>query len=156
MFDILVMFFASFLIWFMFGGLFFLWIFRKKISKEQVAHALIACFISWMVAEIIKYLFPTVRPFQMNGGGTLTLIIPFDSAFPSAHTSVSFGLATSTWMHDRRVGLAFLVGSFFVGLGRFFGNVHYLLDVVAGAMLGIVSAYMVSGLRLNKLLKRGD
>jgi undecaprenyl-diphosphatase len=150
--KVVVTFLASFLIWFMFGGLFYLWIFKKGVKKEQVVHALVASVIAFVISEVIKILFPTIRPFEVNGEQPLTITVPFHGAFPSVHTSVSFGLATSTWMYDKRTGIAFLLSSFFVGLGRLFGNVHYFLDVAFGAILGIMSAYMVSRLHLYKLL----
>lgn len=141
--SILITFFASFLIWFMFGGLFVLWTVDGKIKKEQVIHALISFALAWVVTDIIKRLFPTLRPFEVNGLAPLTLIARGDGSFPSGHTASSFALATTIFLHDKRVGTGFLIAASVVGVGRILSNVHYPIDIVGGAAIGITIAYLI-------------
>lgn len=61
----MVTFLASILIWLMFFGLIVLWIIDGKIKKETVIHAIFSMGIAWVVTELIKYFFPTLRPFQV-------------------------------------------------------------------------------------------
>jgi undecaprenyl-diphosphatase len=150
--SIFVTFIASFLIWFMFGGLFILWVIDGRIKKEQVLHALLATLLAWVLAQMIKNLFPTPRPFEINGRLPFTLFVPSSSAFPSGHASAAFGLATSIWLHDKKLGVVFVVLAVLVGLGRVLSNVHYFLDIVGGLIIGISTAYTVQKLHLNKLL----
>src|SRR5260221_8607661 len=105
----LIIFLASFLIWVMFAGLVILWFIDGKIKKEQVMHALLASFIAWTIAEILKQVFHTSRPFLVNGLTPLTLTIPSDPAFPSGHAATVFALAFTIWFHDKRVGAIFLI-----------------------------------------------
>src|SRR3989344_9231798 len=143
MIEILITFFASFLIWFMFGGLFVLWSVDGKIKRQQVIHALASFFLAWIVTDIIKKLFPTLRPFEVTGAIPLTIFARGDGAFPSGHTASSFALATSLFLHDRRVGTGFLAAAGIVGLGRILGNVHYPIDIVGGAVIGIVISLLI-------------
>ena len=153
--SIPVTFIASILIWIMFAALFYLWIFRKKIRREHFFHAILASLVAWMISEMIKNIFPSSRPFVVGAAPPpMTLTIPQDGAFPSGHTSASFGLATSTWRYDKKSGILFLISSVFVGLGRVFSNVHYYRDVFAGAVLGVASSYLIGELRLHKLPNR--
>ena len=56
------------------------------------------------------------------------------------------------YLHDKKIGRVFIVSAIFVGLGRVLGNVHYLLDIIGGSILGVATAYMVEKLHLHKLL----
>lgn len=141
--EILITFFASFLIWFMFGGLFVLWVIDGKIKKEQVIHALISFFLAWLVTDIIKKLFPTLRPFEVTGEIPLTIFARGDGAFPSGHTASSFALATTIFLHDRKVGTGFLAAAAIVGMGRILGHVHYPIDIVGGAVIGIAISLVI-------------
>lgn len=152
--DELITFLASFLIWFLFAGLGVLWVTDGKIKKEQVIHAIFSIFISWLVASTIKYFFPTIRPFLLDGRGVLTLTIPHDGAFPSEHTTIAFALAVTIFMHDRKVGWYFLAGALLVGIARVAANVHFPIDIVGGAFLGTIIAVIVEKTHFSKLLVR--
>lgn len=150
-------FFASFLIWLLFLGLFILWVIDGKIKKEQVVHALMSCLLAWAVVVTIKYLFPTERPFLVNGGDAHVIIPPFDGAFPSWHTTVAFALSVTVFMHDRKVGWWYLASAFVIGIARVMANVHYPIDIVGGALVGTLVAVVVEKTHLFNLLdkKRG-
>ncbi len=152
--SFLVTFIASFLIWFMFAGLLFLWIIDGRIKKERALHAFFASLIAWLLSQVIKNLIPTLRPFEINGSMPMTLTIPFDSSFPSGHSASAFALATSIWLHKKKEGLFFIICAVLVGWGRILGNVHYLRDVLAGVAVGITVAYIVEKVHFFKLLKK--
>ena len=152
--NLLVTFIASFLIWFMFAGLFFLWSIDGKIRKEQVIHALASSFLAWISAQLIKGLMPMERPFILNNLPTLTLSIPSDGSFPSAHSAAAFALAITIWLHNKKVGTLYLLAALAVGIGRVFGNVHYPLDILAGAILGSSVAFVTEKLHLYRFLGR--
>ncbi len=151
--SISVTFLASFLIWFMFAGLLGLWLFDGRVKREEAFHALFATLLAWVIAEMIKNLFPISRPFEVNGSIPMTLTVPFDSAFPSSHAASAFALAVSVWLHDKKIGFFFLASAFLVGLGRVLGNVHSYTDIFAGAILGLCVAYIIDKLHLFKLVK---
>jgi undecaprenyl-diphosphatase len=152
--DITIEFFATFFIWFLYAGLIVLWFIDGRIKKEQVIHALLAGFIAWLLVMLIKYLFPTVRPFVLDGGRVDVLFRPTDSAFPSAHTALAFALAVTIFMHDRRVGWFYLVGALIIGVARVLANVHYPVDILGGALIGTLLAVVVEKVHLFKLLQK--
>ncbi|MFI5240865.1 MAG: phosphatase PAP2 family protein [Microgenomates group bacterium] len=151
--NVLITFLASFLIYILFAGLFILWFIDGKIKKEQVIHALFACVGAWLIAALIKEVYPTVRPFLVNGSDILTMTIPKDGAFPSEHTTLAFALAVTVFMHDRRVGWIFLISAFLVGVARVLANVHYPIDIIGGALLGTLVAIVVEKTHLFQLLR---
>lgn len=153
--GIAIEFFATFLIWILYAGLVILWFIDGKIRKEQVIHALFAGVLAWGIAQAIKYIFPTVRPFVLNGGEVDVLFRPTGPAFPSAHTALAFSLAVTIFMHDRKVGWGYLIAAFFIGVARVLANVHYPLDIIGGALIGTLVAVIIEKTHMFKLLKRG-
>lgn len=152
--NIIIEFLASFLLWFMLFGLLILWFVDGKIKKEQVVHALFATASAWILAHIIKALFPTLRPFQINGGPTEVIFPLTNGGFPSGHTAAAFALGITIWKHDKKVGWVYLVSALLVGVGRVLANVHYPIDIVGGMVLGIVDAFLVEKLHFRKLFEK--
>lgn len=152
--GVIIGFFATFLIWILYTGLLVLWFVDGRIRKEQVLHSLFAGVIAWGIAWAVKTLFPTVRPFVLNGRGTDVLIAPSDSAFPSAHTALAFSLAVTIFMHDRRVGFWYLLAAFLIGAARVLANVHYPMDIVGGAFIGTLIAVIVEKTHMFRFLSK--
>lgn len=141
--DLLITFLASILIWCLYLALLILWVFKRKVKKEVVLHALMASFVAWGIAEMIKSLLPSMRPFNINNGPVFTLTVPGDNAFPSGHTAAVFGLAMAVWLHDKKIGYSFLIGAMLVGIGRILANVHFPLDITGGSLIGILTAFIL-------------
>lgn len=152
--DITVEFFATFFIYFLFAGLIALWFVDGKIKKEQVVHALLACMFTAIIVFLIKYFFPTLRPYMVNGSEVDVLIKPLDGAFPSGHTAQAFALAVTIFMHDRKIGWFYLVGAFVIGVARVLANVHYPVDILGGAFVGTLLAVVVEKVHFFELLRR--
>ena len=150
----MVTFFASILIYLMFFGLVVLWVVDGKIKKEAVIHALFSCFLAYGITELIKTFFPTLRPFQLNGDLPLTITVPADGAFPSSHAAVGFALAVTIFKHDKKVGILYLIMAGLVGVARIMAYVHYPIDIIAGAAVGVVISQLTSSKHFARLLNR--
>ncbi len=116
--------------------------------------ALMTSIIAWITVQMVKSLFPTMRPFETNGNSTMVVWNPSDGSFPSTHTAVAFGIAMTVWLYDKKLGAVFMVTAFLVGAARVAANVHYPLDIIGGAILGVLVAYLVEKLHPSKLLKK--
>lgn len=149
----IITFLASFLIWFMFFGLIVLWFVDGRVKKEQAFRAFAAALLAWAIAQMLKSLLPSVRPFIINMELPLTYTLHFDNAFPSSHTAIAFSLAITLWLHNKKLGVVYIALAFLVAIGRVFANVHYILDVVIGSMIGVMVAVVIDKLRLFRLLK---
>lgn len=141
--DFFVTFLASFLIWVMVMGFLAVWIIGKRIEGKQVVHIIYSVAIAWFIAEVIKYVVPTLRPFQLFSSVPLTLTVPGDPAFPSTHAAIAFGLASGLVIHRRRLGIVFLALAVAVGVGRILSNVHFPIDIAGGAVLGSSTAFIL-------------
>lgn len=77
------------------------------------------------------------------------------TSFPSGHTMSAFALYSLLalmlgWRH-RRWGLAFALGAVAVGVSRIFLVQHYLVDVLGGAVMGLVLGWLVWQIGLRSL-----
>jgi undecaprenyl-diphosphatase len=144
--SFVVTFLASFLIWIMFASFFIFWLIGKKVTKKEAYQIIIASFLSWAISEAIKYIFPTNRPFMLNGLPPLTLTVPTDPAFPSSHSALAFGLATGVFTHHKKMGVVLLSAALLVAVSRVAANVHTPNDVVGGALIGSLPMIIFKGL----------
>jgi len=135
--NLLITFSASLLIWILVLVIIFLWLGMKKLKTRQIAYAFFSAILAWVTSEFVKSLIGAIRPFEINGFPPLTLTIPGDASFPSGHAAFSFGLSTAIFLRNRKLGIICFIVSILVGMGRVLGNVHYPIDILAGAILGV-------------------
>lgn len=96
-----------------------------------------------LIAEAIQFLFFRARPFvELN----LTPVFNHGNvaSLPSGHASIFFALAFAIFLFDKKWGSIFLVGAFLMGVARVAAGVHWPLDIIAGALIGILSALLVN------------
>lgn len=150
-----VTFLASFLIWLLVALVVFLFFTQKnRAVKKDIVFALISGVLAWVLCLIVKDLIPAApRPYRINGFPPLTITIPKDSAFPSGHSALAFGIAGSVFLKRKKLGMMLFVLAGLVGLGRIAGNVHFFIDVLGGAILGLFASLVIDSLR-EKLGKR--
>lgn len=121
--------------------------FFKKTRKAGFSMGL-ALLLGVIVGNgILKNVIGRPRPYTLDP--TLSHRLVFgemtkDFSFPSGHTLASFEAATALFIRHKKWGIAALVLAFFVSVSRLFLLVHYPTDLVAGAILGILFAYLAS------------
>jgi undecaprenyl-diphosphatase len=150
--NLFVTFLASFLIWFMVAGIVYLWVTNAKIKIRYIIGIFLATLVAFIITELIKKAFPTLRPFEVNGRVPLTLTIPTDASFPSEHTSLAFALATGIRKLGKKPFFLYLGLALLVGVGRLLSNVHYFPDIIVGAVIGIISVLMLEKVKVMKFL----
>ncbi len=99
---------------------------------------------SWFVTYLIGKKVQRPRPYKAHS--YQPLIKPFieTTSFPSAHATFVFALAAFLTIQNP-VAWLFLVGAFLVSIARVAVGVHYLSDVLVGALVGsMVSWGLVS------------
>ncbi len=75
-------------------------------------------------------------------------------AFPSGHTAASTAFFAVLLFANWRIGLACLPIPLLIGFSRMYVGAHYLSDVVCAAILGILSALVVTRLLLHQIENR--
>lgn len=128
----------------------------KKYWK-MVAEALIAAVITrFVLTDFIRLLWFRPRPFVALNFVPLINQSAKEASFPSGHASFFFALSTIVYFYNKKAGILFYVASFFIVLGRVFVGIHWPLDVLAGAILGILMGWLLNKLfrkHANKIIK---
>ena len=117
---------------------------NKKWTRIFLAMIAAAAFAG-VTAYALKYTTGRVRPtvkLEKTWSGP-TREQNFHS-FPSGHTATSFGFFAVLFFANWRIALLCLPVPMFVGFTRIFLGAHYLSDVVAAALLGILFAALVA------------
>ena len=115
---------------------------RRERNQRAILRAIIALFIANIILKLCNLIYFRPRPFDSHEVNLL-FYQPWDSSFPSNPATVGFSLAVAIWLHNRRPGALLLVLATLFGLSRIYCGVHYPADVIAGALLGGLSAYVV-------------
>lgn len=140
--DWIFIFMAEYLI-FIIIGLFFLYFAKqiwrdKKIEIKELIIFFSASVGAWVLTKIIKIFVGAERPFSyLNLENTLMTHDNIFASFPSGHSTLSFALATSVWIYNKKIGSILLFLAFLVAIGRPLVGVHFPLDIFAGAIIGI-------------------
>lgn len=125
------------IIWLLLGG--GLLCFRK--TRRIGAAVLAALAINLLLCNVIlKPLVGRVRPFEANDFTGLLISPPSDPSFPSGHSSASFAAAVALFWYWKKPGVAALVLAALIAFSRLYLYVHYPTDVLAGALIGVLSA----------------
>ena len=98
---------------------------------------------------ILKPLVSRIRPCITYSWISLSISMPLptDYSFPSGHTFGSFAAAAAIFCRSKKLGSLAILLAAGIGFSRMYLFVHYPSDVLAGALLGIISgvaAYKIS------------
>jgi undecaprenyl-diphosphatase len=115
---------------------------QRERNQRAILRAIVALFIANIVLKLCNLIYFRPRPFDSHEV-TLLFYRPTDSSFPSNAAVVGFSVAAAIWLYNRRLGALLLVLATLFGLSRIYCGVHYPTDVIAGALLGALSAYVV-------------
>ncbi len=101
-----------------------------------------------ILTEAIRFFHPVARPFQV---WQVTPLVheTLNTSFPSGHATFFFALATTLLFYNRTWGSWFLLFAIMNGIARVTAGVHWPLDIVGGAGIGIVSSLVINLLLHN-------
>jgi undecaprenyl-diphosphatase len=132
-----------------------LWFRGRTPEQRRADHAAAVCtvvalLIASAVLKGLNLVFFRLRPFTVHDDVTLLFYHPSDSSLPSNAATVAFAFAAGAALRSRWLGGLGIAMGVLLGLSRIIGGVHYPLDIVAGALLGAGSVWLVN--RRSRLL----
>lgn len=118
-----------------------IWNYKKYRDMALIAigSAIVARF---GVAEFIRHFYLHARPYWVLTNVHLLLARETESSFPSGHTIFMFALATGVYQYNKKAGWWFYASALLIGFARVFAGVHWPYDIVAGAVLGVLTAFV--------------
>src|SRR3989338_1470509 len=107
----------------------------------SLAAAVIARFI---FVELIRFFYYNPRPFLVLQNVYQLLDYEAKSSFPSGHAAFYFALAAGVYLYNRKLGWIYFFGAVLMGFARVFSGIHWPVDIIAGAILGIITTKLLS------------
>mgnify|MGYP001612917969 CR=1 FL=1 len=121
-------------------------IFYKSSSRRRlilyIEAALSLILGSVILVQFFRFFYHHPRPFEEMGFAPL-IAGSGSSSFPSNHAAILFALSLLVFYLNRRVGIWFFVLSLLSGLARIVVGVHWPLDILGGALVGVLAAYLI-------------
>jgi undecaprenyl-diphosphatase len=111
-------------------------------GKDFINISVLALFIQFPIYYILKNTVKRQRPFAAFSFVSPIIIPPDKYSFPSGHTSTAFLLATILSFFLPILQWPLYIWSTLVGISRIYLGLHYPIDIIAGIILGIGSAYL--------------
>lgn len=100
--------------------------------------------IVWIINQVSN---PWLRPFYVydsaHKAAETLFYFPTDPSFPCNAAAVAFAMATGVWLVNRKAGAVLYALAALWSFARFYCGVHYLIDIVGGALIGVIVAYII-------------
>ncbi len=114
-------------------------------GPRVIAQAVLAILLATAFGFVLEAIVGRLRPTLVLDGVTALRSLPGNTSFPSGHTLTVFAYATVFLLHRRYhdMGAIMLLLAFLVGIGRMMLGLHYPTDVLTGALIGILCAFIV-------------
>ncbi|GEK88264.1 phosphatase PAP2 family protein [Alkalibacterium putridalgicola] len=95
--------------------------------------------ISYVLVSIFRYYIDAPRPYEVSGNKPIIKKDTKGKSFPSRHVFSIFVIATTLYFISKPLGIFLLLAGSILAVLRVIGGVHYPRDVIAGAIIGIIS-----------------
>lgn len=127
---------------------------RREHFQRTVMNASVAIGISTLVVHIINCVHDFwLRPFLVDDiairesathAAEIVFYLPHDPTFPSNAATIAFAAATGVWLGNRKAGAVLYILAFLWAFARFYGGIHFFVDIAAGAIIGILTSLFIS------------
>ncbi|MBU3942704.1 phosphatase PAP2 family protein [Patescibacteria group bacterium] len=146
--DFLAVFFAEYLGYFLVIWIIVLAILNFKKYFKMVLESIFAGILArFGIAELIRLFWERPRPFIDN---SVNLLFEHNGpAFPSGHASFFFAISTIVYIYNKKLGVIFYFSSILIVISRVFSGVHWPADILAGTLVGILSALLIHKLMVE-------
>lgn len=113
-------------------------------NKKTVVLGGLAVLVSMISEQLLDLLIARPRPAVTFPEAVSLSVLQDAGSFPSLHVAVAFAFVTILYLmrYRKLAAVGFLLAAL-VGLSRIVTGVHYPSDIVAGVIVGVLSAFLV-------------
>ena len=159
-----VIFMAAYTVFFLGLAVLTFWFTRSNENRMMVICAAVAFGVAEITGKLAGKIHTNHQPFAELSNVNKLIEKAIDNSFPSDHTILFFSFCTSFWLFQRGWGFLWVILAFLVGVSRIWVGVHYPVDVLAGAVISVLSAVVVYRvvptlritLRLLRMYEKGE
>ena len=118
-------------------------------KKKNIRYIALICLLSLLIADgialVLKYVIFEPRPFVSLDNVNLLIVEDDPMSFPSGHTTSTFAVLSALIFKykNKLLAVILVICAILIGFSRIYVGVHYPGDIIAGAIVGILSAYFV-------------
>lgn len=127
---------------------------KKRAYLRTLFHDFGPATVTILFAELWKLCFPAPRPFYFLHFDPFVMTPDKMGSFPSIHVAFLAALSATLIFHHRRLGYMLLALVPLVMLGRMAIGVHWPIDVIAGAILGLAIAVASETIALKDFIPK--
>lgn len=143
--DGLIFFWGYLSAYFVALGFILFWFLAKDKLKARLT--IFLAFVSYVfsrfvLVSFVRFVLPRQRPFLSHEVIQLINKGP-ENSFPSGHAASFFALALIVYFYNKKAGWLMFALAAAISVSRVMGGVHYLSDVLAGALAGLLGAWAV-------------
>lgn len=117
------------------------------LKKRKLSLLIISSYaLSGIAAQALKYFIVEARPalyapLHDYANFIRDVTLHNYQSFPSGHAASAFALASviAFTLKNKRLGIILLFTAIFVGYSRIYIGQHFLIDVIAGSIIGVIS-----------------
>lgn len=119
------------------------------VSRKVALRAAIAGVFAWEgISKVIANLVDRPRPSMSQIGAKELIFHRPDTSFPSDHSAFLMAIAvTFILMGQRKLGYTIIVMAVLIGIARVGIGVHFPADILAGWLVGLVTALLFHAIR---------
>lgn len=117
-------------------------LFLIYLGDPRIWRVILAPSISFILVSIFRNILNAPRPYEVTGA---TPIIKKDTqgkSFPSRHVFSVFVIGSTLYFISRPLGIVLMLAGCVLAVLRVIGGVHFPRDVIAGAIIGILSGVL--------------
>ncbi|MMZ45981.1 Undecaprenyl-diphosphatase BcrC [compost metagenome] len=138
-----IVFLAEYMLYFLCLSIVVYWFTRTNKNRMMVIQAVIAFILAEILGKIAGQFHSHYQPFAVLPHVNQLIEHDIDNSFPSDHTILFFSVCISFWLVRKKGEWLWLMLPFCVAISRIWVGVHYPIDVITGALLGVISALFV-------------
>jgi undecaprenyl-diphosphatase len=118
----------------------------RRVPGKAVCQMCLAMLLAFVINDLtLKPIFHAPRPFQRDAQVRVVGPRPDDYSFPSGHAAASVAAAVALSRAWPAGTIAWFALSAFIAYTRIYLGVHYPIDVVAGAIVGMACGWFAVG-----------